>query len=202
MRAGWPEAEEAALRNRSGALGCELLRLRPTVRAQAGRSASHSRARPRRSPASRPCLAPAPRPPGQKSRHPPTRTHAACGLRQDRDKPYPINWLRNRGIACVRTSHYFAVDVDFWPSRQLRALISAQLPGWGGAARALVVPNFQRNGHGCRNDERNHMACRQALAGGELSMPDSFEALQARREAKGPTSAHLAGSSLICGDLV
>ena len=35
MRAGWPEAEEAALRNRSGALGCELLRLRPAVRAQA-----------------------------------------------------------------------------------------------------------------------------------------------------------------------
>ena len=138
VRAGWPEAEEAALRNRSlgraggaGGAGCALRRLRPTLRAQ------------------------------------------------DRDKPYPINWLRNRGIACVRTTHYFMVDVDFWPSRDLRRLVRAQLPDWRDAPRALVVPNFQRNGHGCRNDESHPHACREALAAGRLAMPETFEALQA-----------------------
>lgn len=98
---------------------------------------------------------------------------------QDLSKPYPINWLRNRGIACVRTTHYFMVDVDFWPSRALRGLVRAQLPAWRDAPRALVVPNFQRNGHGCRNDESNPHACREALAAGRLAMPDTFEALQA-----------------------
>ena len=98
---------------------------------------------------------------------------------QDHGKAYPINWLRNRGIACVRTTHYFMVDVDFWPSRSLRTLVRAQLPGWRDAPRALVVPNFQRNGHGCRNDESNPHACREALAAGRLAMPDTFEALQA-----------------------
>ena len=94
----------------------------------------------------------------------------------DRDKAYPINWLRNEGIACVRTSHYFMVDVDFWPSRSLRNLIGAQLPEWAETPRAMVVPNFQRNGHGCRNDE-NKLACREALAASRLSMPSDVEAL-------------------------
>eukprot|EP00964_Phaeocystis_antarctica_P040210 scaffold22991_cov60-Phaeocystis_antarctica.AAC.1 len=71
------------------------------------------------------------------------------------------------------------VDVDFWPSRTLRGLVRTQLQDWRDAPRALVVPNFQRNGHGCRNDEANPHACREALAAGKLAMPDTFEALQA-----------------------
>ena len=93
---------------------------------------------------------------------------------------YPINWMRNRGISCVKTSHYFVVDVDFWPSVELRESVEAQIDGWGERKRALVVPNFQRNGHGCRNDA-NHAACREAYEGhsttNKLSMPETFSEL-------------------------
>ena len=98
----------------------------------------------------------------------------------DADAGYPINWMRNQGISCVRTTHYFVVDVDFWPSVGLRAAVEAQIDGWGERKRALVVPNFQRNGHGCRNDA-NHAACREAYEGhssnNKLSMPETFSEL-------------------------
>ena len=91
---------------------------------------------------------------------------------------YPINWLRNQGIACVRTSHYFVVDVDFWPSTELLPAILRQLSTWRGALKALVVPNFQRSGHGCRNEE-NPKACRAAFERGSIHMPTNFSALGA-----------------------
>lgn len=103
-------------------------------------------------------------------------TRLQLQLRSGPSTDYPINWLRNQGIACVRTSHYFVLDVDFWPSVQLLDLIRGQLPPWGEARRALVVPNFQRSGHGCRNDERG-TACRDALDAGSISMPANFSAL-------------------------
>ena len=89
---------------------------------------------------------------------------------------YPINWLRNRGISCVATSHYFVVDVDFWPSAELLSLLRDQLHGWDDAT-ALVVPNFQRSGHGCRNAE-SAAACREAYDRREIEMPATFAALR------------------------
>jgi hypothetical protein len=32
---------------------------------------------------------------------------------------YPVNKLRNLGIAAVTTSHYFVIDIDFVPSSNL-----------------------------------------------------------------------------------
>ena len=111
----------------------------------------------------------------------------AAGSTAATGSAYPINWLRNAGISCVGTSHYFIVDVDFWPSGELLPLLRAQLGDWksgssggGGSGtppRALVVPNFQRSGHGCRNAEEPG-ACREALERGEIVMPPDFAALQ------------------------
>jgi hypothetical protein len=100
--------------------------------------------------------------------------------------PYPINWLRNAGIRCVRTSHYLIVDVDFWPSTELLPLLRRQLAGWDPSAtppRALVVPNFQRSGHGCRTAEEP-TACREAFESGGIAMPRSFAELQACLQSK------------------
>ncbi|KAL3932480.1 MAG: hypothetical protein SGPRY_000683 [Prymnesium sp.] len=91
---------------------------------------------------------------------------------------YPINWMRNQGILCVKTTHYFVVDIDFWPSTELLTGIRLQLTSWGNSRRALVVPNFQRSGHGCRNDKKV-TACRDALEKGIIAMPTNFSELQA-----------------------
>ena len=98
----------------------------------------------------------------------------------DAQQGYPINRLRNAGIQCVVTSHYLVVDVDFWPSTDLLSLLRAQLAAWGAEARplALVVPNFQRSGHGCRNDDDAN-ACRAAFDRGHIQMPNDFAALRA-----------------------
>jgi len=90
-------------------------------------------------------------------------------------KGYPINWLRNQAIGCVATSHYLIADIDFWPSRELRRLIRMQLPAWGEAQRALVVPNFQRSGHGCRASGPS--ACRDAFERGSLAVPSNYSEL-------------------------
>ncbi|KAL1526448.1 hypothetical protein AB1Y20_015160 [Prymnesium parvum] len=90
---------------------------------------------------------------------------------------YPINWLRNQGILCVKTTHYFVVDVDFWPSVELLDCIRRQLGTWGDSARALVIPNFQRNGHGCRNDVEQ-LACRHAFEKDAIGMPNNFSDLR------------------------
>lgn len=37
---------------------------------------------------------------------------------------YPINKLRNIGIAAVKTSHFLLIDVDFWPSNSLDSMLS------------------------------------------------------------------------------
>ena len=64
------------------------------------------------------------------------------------------------------------------PSSELLKLLRRQLPLWGSEQKVLVVPNFQRSGHGCRNDAE-HTACRAALARGELAMPQNYSALKA-----------------------
>lgn len=95
---------------------------------------------------------------------------------------YPINWMRNVGIRCVATSHYFVVDVDFWPSVELLGALREQLHSRAvdeapANATVLVVPNFQRSGHGCRTAE-SASACREAFERGEIEMPSSFAALR------------------------
>ena len=88
---------------------------------------------------------------------------------------HTLNWLRNQAIGCVATSHYLIADIDFWPSRELRRLIRMQLPAWGEAQRALVVPNFQRSGHGCRASGPS--ACRDAFERGSLGVPSNYSEL-------------------------
>ena len=59
-------------------------------------------------------------------------------------------------------------------------LLRRQLAGWDAEMtppKALVVPNFQRNGHGCRTSE-DAKACRAAFEGGEIAMPSGFAQLQ------------------------
>ena len=101
---------------------------------------------------------------------------STSGGESESAEAYPINWLRNQGIACVRTTHYFVVDVDFWPSTELLPAIQRQLGTWRGSLKALVVPNFQRSGHGCRNED-NPKACRAAFERGVINMPANFSAL-------------------------
>jgi hypothetical protein len=93
---------------------------------------------------------------------------------------YPINWLRNMAIDCVPTSHFFIVDVDFWPSVDLRTLIRQQIVGWtaGSLPKALVIPSFQRSGHGCRNSD-DASACRAGFErSASIQMPANFTALE------------------------
>ena len=92
---------------------------------------------------------------------------------------YPINWLRNAGIACVATSHYLLLDIDFWPSHELLPLLRRQLADQTWEERtALVVPNFQRTGHGCRTSD-DASACRSAFESGAIRMPSTFSELDA-----------------------
>lgn len=106
----------------------------------------------------------------------------AGGAKSSSAGAYPINWLRNEGIRCVATSHYLVVDVDFWPSVELLTALREQLHHWADDT-ALVVPNFQRSGHGCRNAEEA-MACREAFDKGEIVMPTTFSALHSCLDAK------------------
>ena len=76
----------------------------------------------------------------------------------------------------MRTSHHLVADVDFWPSNELLPLLRGALPAWGDAPRALVVPNFQRSGHGCRNAQSRD-ACRVAFDAGAVRMPANFSEL-------------------------
>ena len=82
------------------------------------------------------------------------------------------------GIGCVATSHYLIVDIDFWPSIELLPLLRGRLNDWDANAPplALVVPNFQRSGHGCRNSEESS-ACRTAFINGTISMPQTLDEL-------------------------
>ena len=88
---------------------------------------------------------------------------------------FPINWLRNGAIGCVVTSHYFVVDIDFWPSAELHLLLRGRLAEWTENAPllALVVPNFQRSGHGCRN-MADGSACRTSFDRGNISMASTL----------------------------
>jgi hypothetical protein len=90
---------------------------------------------------------------------------------------YPINWLRNQAISCARTSHYLIADIDFWPSFELLPLLRRQLPPWGDKQKALVIPAFQRSGHGCR--AKSESACREALVKAEMKVPGNFAELSA-----------------------
>jgi hypothetical protein len=88
-------------------------------------------------------------------------------------EPYPVNRLRNLALARVNTSHHLVSDVDFLPSRGLRAAAVAQ-PRWlGYATLALVVPAFQRRGGGCKTVR----SCRDKLEPLGETVPGTFGAL-------------------------
>ena len=60
---------------------------------------------------------------------------------------YPVNMLRNLAISLVTTSHFLVVDIDFWPSSNLKAEI--QGIWWqivSDPSMAIVVPAFAREG--------------------------------------------------------
>ena len=62
---------------------------------------------------------------------------------RDRGELYPINALRNRAAAAVRTSHLMTCDVDLWPSAALASELGALDDAWWATRRvALVVPAF------------------------------------------------------------
>ena len=60
---------------------------------------------------------------------------------------YPVNKLRNLALAQVKTSHFLYLDIDFWPSPDLQAVLEAdqmrrQIASLG-VKVAFVVPVFQ-----------------------------------------------------------
>ena len=60
---------------------------------------------------------------------------------------YPVNMLRNLAVSLVTTSHFLVVDIDFWPSSNLKAEIQGiwwQLVS--DPSMAIVVPAFARDG--------------------------------------------------------
>ena len=63
---------------------------------------------------------------------------------------YPVNWLRNLALAKVNTTHHLVSDVDFMPSRGLRASVLDQGRWLAYEKLALVVPAFQRRGSNCK----------------------------------------------------
>ena len=59
---------------------------------------------------------------------------------------FPVNRLRNQGIAAVNTSHYIVLDVDMVPSLNARSILLQLLAGQGSMIRptdALVLPIFE-----------------------------------------------------------
>ena len=89
------------------------------------------------------------------------------------DDEYPVNRLRNLALARVNTSHHLVSDVDFLPSRGLRAAAVAETRWLGYATLALVVPAFQRRGGGCKTVR----SCRDKLEPLGETVPGTFGAL-------------------------
>ena len=89
------------------------------------------------------------------------------------DEPFPINTLRNAAIAAVRTSHFFVLDVDLWPSESLLSeLGKLDDTWWDHTPRlALLVPAFQLTA--------NPSAVRAALSGGHDPVPAGPRELRA-----------------------
>jgi hypothetical protein len=57
---------------------------------------------------------------------------------------YPVNFMRNRAIDGVSTSHYLMLDADFLPSSNLRSALQDQADIYlANDTAALVVPAFE-----------------------------------------------------------
>ncbi|KAJ1453249.1 glycosyl-transferase for dystroglycan-domain-containing protein [Pelagophyceae sp. CCMP2097] len=85
---------------------------------------------------------------------------------------YPVNKLRNTAIDAVETSHYMAIDADFWPNAALYAnlLNATQYP----AKLALVVPAFQIVPFAKKSDCRHGADCMEQF---EHLAPQTFKQL-------------------------
>mmetsp|Transcript_4431 Transcript_4431/g.11351 ORF Transcript_4431/g.11351 Transcript_4431/m.11351 type:complete len:405 (+) Transcript_4431:204-1418(+) len=64
-----------------------------------------------------------------------------------KDARYPVNTLRNLAWSMVKTSHVFILDIDFWPSFDLRPVAELALRklgtlGLASQSTALVAPAF------------------------------------------------------------
>jgi glycosyltransferase-like protein LARGE len=90
--------------------------------------------------------------------------------------PYPINALRNAAIASVRTSHFFLVDVDFFPSGATYGLMRALPPALLADPHALFTPPaFTTSGASL---QAHILACKSAGCI-ERAVPESAEELTA-----------------------
>jgi hypothetical protein len=62
------------------------------------------------------------------------------------EEEYPVNVLRNAALSSVTTSHVIYVDIDFWPSTDLRSTLQHHVDRLASDAKAaLVMPAFQLN---------------------------------------------------------
>ena len=93
---------------------------------------------------------------------------------------YPINSMRNTAIEYSDTSHYLLLDVDMWPSLELRDKLLEALretcPDCSSRRSAIVVPAFSIRDKFDRYDVLRHLTLEQAK-NHTHTMPDSFESL-------------------------
>eukprot|EP00939_MAST-03C_sp_MAST-3C-sp1_P002204 g2204.t1 len=78
---------------------------------------------------------------------------------------YPINLMRNLAIEGAKTSHYLLLDVDMWPSVDLRTKLRESLqscPSCSGPRSTIVVPAFSMRGKWDREEEILTMTMEQA----------------------------------------
>lgn len=75
--------------------------------------------------------------------------HAVVVSGENNGAQFPINKLRNRGIAMVKTTHMIYLDVDFVPSNDLYSRLMSQLsrPELQEPNVAVVVPGFEFIAH-------------------------------------------------------
>jgi hypothetical protein len=97
---------------------------------------------------------------------------------------FPINTLRNTAMNAVTTSHLLYLDVDFYLSRDLHAIlhdpsITTQLMDPGNVKLALVIPAFEYLANECNGDH----ACDRELKKTYV-MPETMRELVQEYERK------------------
>ena len=70
--------------------------------------------------------------------------------KKDGEDDYPVNKLRNEGIANISTTHYLMVDIDFVSSADLNVLVEKVLADKDDDD-LLVIPAFERVDEPCKN---------------------------------------------------
>ena len=97
---------------------------------------------------------------------------------------YPVNKLRNMAISHVKTSHYFLIDIDMWPSSELYPLIKKMAKPkslFTDPLAALIVPVFTYEGKADPNAAKRYCGgfeCKSKSKKYKGVVPSDYSALK------------------------